>query len=60
MDAATAITASAAFTQTQLGITALRLANQNQQQIVAILAQSVAQGVNSNPPNLGNQIDTYA
>jgi hypothetical protein len=60
MDATSAITASAANTQTQVGIAALRLANDSQKQIVDLLAQSVALATSSNPPNLGNQVDTYA
>jgi hypothetical protein len=60
MDATTAISASVATTQNQVGIAALRLANESQQQLIAILAQSTAQMASGNPPHLGNQIDTYA
>jgi len=60
MDATSAITSSVALTQTQVGIVALRLVNDSQQQLIAILAQSTAQTASSNPPNLGNQVDTYA
>jgi hypothetical protein len=60
MDATTAISSSVALTQTQFGIAALRLANQSQEQLIALLAQSAAQPATSNPPNLGNQIDTFA
>ncbi len=61
MDPTTAISASVAATQNQVGVAVLRQAFQSQQQLIAILAQSaVPVAAGSNPPHLGHQIDTYA
>jgi hypothetical protein len=54
-----ALAASQAAYQDQIGMLAVKMAAQSQQQLVALLAQA-AQQTAANPAHLGQNIDTYA
>ena len=63
MDAiSSAVAVNQAAYQDQMGILAIKLAAQSQQQMVALLAQAAqaGQAAASNPSHLGQSIDTYA
>jgi len=51
-----ALAAQQAMTQNQIGMEIIKMAAQNQQQMVALLSQVVA----SNPAHLGQSLDTFA
>lgn len=57
MDGITAaLAAQQAMTQNLIGMEMIKMAAQNQQQMVALLSQVVA----SNPAHLGQSLDTFA
>ena len=58
IDATSAVALTAASTQAQAGLIAIRLANESQRQVVDLLAASVQEI--ANPDHLGNLIDTVA
>lgn len=62
MEAVSSALAAQASTQNQLGTTMVKLAAQNDQQMVAMLSQAAQSGqvLASNPPHLGQSLDTYA
>lgn len=58
IDAASVIATQVAFTQAQASLLAVRLAVESQRQMVELLSASVQ--TSSNPPHLGNLLDTVA
>ncbi len=63
MDAiASALASQQAAYQDQMSLVAVKMAAQSQQQLANMLAQAAQSGaaLASNPPNLGQTIDTYA
>lgn len=60
MDAiAAAVAANQAQIQSQIGLAVVKMAIENQQQLVALLSQAVQAGA-VNPAHLGQSLDTYA
>ena len=61
-DLSAALAVNQAMTQNQLGMAIFKMANENQQQLVAMLSQLAQAGptLASNPAHLGQSIDTYA
>jgi hypothetical protein len=57
-DSTSAIAATLAASQSQVGLLAVRLANESQQQVADLLADAVRAA--ANPEHLGNLVDTTA
>jgi hypothetical protein len=57
-----ALATNQAMLQNQIGLEMVKMAAENQQQMVALLAQAAqgGQAVASNPAHLGQALDTYA
>lgn len=58
----TALAVNQTMIQSQLGLAAVKMAAESQQQLVALLAQAAQSGQSlaSNPAHLGQSIDTFA
>ncbi|NTV96410.1 MAG: putative motility protein [Thiobacillus sp.] len=57
-----ALASNQAMTQSQIGLAAMKMAMQAEQQVVAMLAQAAqaGQSLASNPAHLGQSLDIYA
>ncbi len=60
MDATSAIQLNQAATQQQLALSTLRIAAEGERQLADVLLQQVAPTPTSNPPGLGENVDTFA